>query len=136
MSYNKVPVTTIADRDRFSDKFRSLPRKMPSPLMARNKMSAPFRKAITSQSDRKVENLQERRQSLEPHENITLPKTKKSHSSHSLPDLLASTEDLANSNESSLKTNENASLASENDNVKPIKKRSFFGTKFKKKKTQ
>ena len=98
-------------------------------------MPAPIRRAVTPQSQRKIEGSQDRRQSLEPNENETLSKTQKSRSSHSLPDLLSSSEDLATSNE--LKTSENApQLAPESDNAKPLKKRSFFGTKFKKKKTQ
>ena len=108
---------------------------LPSPLMARNKMQAPIRRAVTPQSQRKIEDLQDKRQSLEPNENEALSKTKKSRSSHLLPDLLSSTEDVATSNE--LKTSENApQLALKSDIAIPLKKRSFFGMKIKKKKTQ
>ena len=98
-------------------------------------MTVPARKAITPQSERKTVNdsSPNRRQSLDPEQQLS--RSKKSHSSHSLPDLLAENDDSSNSDGVATKILEN-SLISENDTAKPLKKRSFFISKFKKKKTQ
>ena len=92
-------------------------------VLSQNPKTAPLERKNSG------ERKQERRQSLEPNGDVRLRATKKSASSHSLPDLIA--EDLSTATKSDFKP-DILIPAPEQDSDKRSKKRSFFGNKFKK----
>ena len=126
LSYRR-PVPHLSEKDRFSERFRTVPRKNGSPLLVRPKIVEPIQTSSVAETNFVGDQVQQRKPSLEPSEITLLTDGHKSPSSRSLPDLIDDKTKLADSKRSTTRA---ATL--EPDCEKAVKKRSFFGVRLKK----